>query len=171
MLRDRSEVEDVLQASVALAFGKFPRYAEGTNFKAWMFRFVTLEIFNRNRKRRAFAFGKMPADLSVEMSQQRIDSERAFDALLADPDVALEWFEGPVVEALETLPWPERAVLLLRSIGEFSYGEIQEMLSMPLGSVMGYLSRARAKLRLALADYAAERGLCRSNPCPGGPKG
>jgi hypothetical protein len=33
------------------------------------------------------------------------------------------------------------------------------LLAIPLGSVMGYLSRARLKLRRSLADYAARRGL------------
>jgi DNA-directed RNA polymerase specialized sigma24 family protein len=47
---------------------------------------------------------------------------------------------------------------LLRAVGEFSYREIQELLSIPLGSVMGYLSRARSRLRVALSAYAATRG-------------
>jgi DNA-directed RNA polymerase specialized sigma24 family protein len=58
MLRNPSEVEDVLQKAVTEAFARFDRYAEGTNFRAWMFRFVTLEIFNRNRKSEPVLFGE-----------------------------------------------------------------------------------------------------------------
>jgi RNA polymerase sigma-70 factor (ECF subfamily) len=55
----------------------------------------------------------------------------------------------------------ERTVLLLRAIGEFSYHEIHKILSIPVGSVMGYLSRARRKMRNALAEYAIQNRLIR----------
>jgi len=168
MLRDRSLVEDVLQSSLAQAFAKFDRYVEGTNFKAWMFRFVTLEVLNRNRKHEPVAFGEVPVDLSAEESWALVGLQETFAAMLDDPDVVLEYFDDVMVDFLKTLPPLERAVLLLRSVGEFSYKEIHEVLSIPLGSVMGYLSRARARLRIALADYAAERGLFRRGPSRGG---
>lgn len=170
MLRDRSLVEDVLQSSVARAFAAFDRYAEGTNFKAWMFRFVTLEIFNRNRKHEPIVFGDVPVDLSAEETWAVVSQEETFAAMLDDPDVVLKHFDDVVVDLLKTLPPLERAVLLLRGIGEFSYKEIQELLSIPLGSVMGYLSRARGRMRIALAEYAAERGLFRRGPMAGGPQ-
>jgi RNA polymerase sigma-70 factor, ECF subfamily len=170
MLRDRSEVEDVLQASVARAFARFDRYSQGTNFKAWMFRFVTLEILNRNRKRRPVSFAELPADLPAEESWGLVDMDGTFAAMLEDPDVVLDHFEDAVVEALRRLAPLERATLLLRSIGEFNYTEIHDILAIPLGSVIGYLSRARQKLRLSLADYAAQRGPYRPGPLPGGPR-
>jgi DNA-directed RNA polymerase specialized sigma24 family protein len=51
MLHDGSLVEDVLQSAVMEAFARFDRFAAGSNFRAWMFRFVTWEVLNRNRKR------------------------------------------------------------------------------------------------------------------------
>jgi RNA polymerase sigma-70 factor (ECF subfamily) len=79
--------------------------------------------------------------------------------MIDDPDVVLDHFDDMVVDALQRLPPAERSVLLLYAIGEFSYKEIHELLSIPLGSVIGYLSRARMRLRLSLADYAARQGL------------
>jgi RNA polymerase sigma-70 factor (ECF subfamily) len=149
----------VLQASVARAFAQFDRYVEGTNFKAWMFRFVTLETFNRNRKHEPVTFGDVPTDLPAAESWTLVEREDVLTAMLDDPDVVLEHFDDVVVAALAELAPPERAVLLLRSIGEFSYLEIHELLGIPLGSVMGYLSRARTRLRSSLAEYAAQRGL------------
>jgi RNA polymerase sigma-70 factor (ECF subfamily) len=136
------------------------------HFKAWIFRFVTLEIFNRNRKHEPIAVDEIPADQSSEDAWSLISQEEMFTAMLDDPDVVLEHFDDVVVQALERLAPYERAVLLLRAIGEFSYKEIHELLSIPVGSVIGYLSRARKRLRITLADYAAERGLFR--PLPGG---
>ncbi len=170
MLRDRFQVEDVLQSAVASAFSQFDRFVEGTNFKAWMFRFVTLEVFNRNRKQVPVTLGEMPeipVDLSAEESWELVANVDTFDAMLKDPDVVLEHFDEVVVEALERLAPLERATLLLRSVGEFSYKEIHELLSIPVGSVIGYLSRARKRLRIALADYATQHGLFRTpQPSP-----
>jgi RNA polymerase sigma-70 factor (ECF subfamily) len=166
MLRNPSDVEDVLQNAIMAAFARFDCYAEGTNFRAWIFRFVTLEIFNRNRHRQP-----TPASESLEQVQDRSPEEPAvaetrWEVLLDNPELLLDIFEDQVVAALDQLSTSERAVLLLRAIGDFSYQEIHGILSMPVGSVMGYLSRARQKLRNSLAEYAIEHGYCRRNEEP-----
>src|SRR5262249_14399368 len=100
MLRNRSLVEDVLQSAVATAFAHFDRFSEGTNFKAWLFRFVTLEIFNRNRKHEPIPLGEVPVDLSAEESWELVTLGDTFSAMLEDPDVVLEHFDDVVVGAL-----------------------------------------------------------------------
>jgi RNA polymerase sigma-70 factor (ECF subfamily) len=147
---------------VAEAYAKFDRYTPGSNFRAWMFRFVTLQAFNRNRKREPVLWGDSPLDVPAGPPA----ADEALEALLEDPDGMLEHLDDTLAGALGELPASERAVLLLRAVGEFSYQEIHDLLSIPLGSVMGYLSRARQKLRAALADYATQRGLLR-RPVPG----
>ena len=164
MLRDRSQAEDVIQSAVAAAFAAYTRQVEVRNFKAWIFRFVTLEIFNCNRKQEPVSLSEMPTDLSADESCDFVAEEATFTALLDDPEVVLEHFDAVVVDAMKQLPPLERVVLLLRAVGEFSYKEIHELLSIPLGSVIGYLSRARKRLRIALADYAAQHGLFRPLP-------
>lgn len=168
ILRDRSQTEDAIQAAIATGFARFDQFVEGTNFKAWMFRILTLEIFNRNRKHEPLALGEVPVDLPVEESYEFISLQGTFDAMLEEPDVVLEHFDAVVVQALTRLAPLERASLLLRSVGELSYQEIHEVLSIPLGSVMGYLSRARKRLRLSLAEYAAAHRLYRAGPLRGG---
>ena len=157
MLRDPSHVEDVLQSAVMEAFARFDRYAEGTNFRAWIFRFVTLELFNRNRKREASPFGEGLEDIPSAPTQDFPDDALAI--VLNDPHPLMEHFEDEVVAALWQLTAAERAVLLLRAVGEFSYHEIHCIMSIPLGSVIGYLSRSRKKMRELLADFAADRGV------------
>jgi RNA polymerase sigma-70 factor (ECF subfamily) len=158
LLRDPAQAEDVLQEAVAQAFAKFDSFAPGTNFRAWVFRFATLEALARNRKREPYPWGDAPAEVAAEPPGGWPASEAELAALLGDPDSALDHFEDPVARAVRELPAPERAVLLLRAVGEFSYKDIHELLAIPLGSVIGYLSRARQKLRQALAGYAAGRG-------------
>ena len=160
MLRDPSHVEDVLQSAVTEAFARFDRYAEGTNFRAWIFRFVTLELFNRNRKREASPFGEGLEVIPALPSQDFPDD--ALATVLENPGPLMEHFEDQVVAALWQLTTAEQAVLLLRAVGEFSYHEIHDIMAIPLGSVIGYLSRSRKKMRQFLADYAAQRGLHRT---------
>jgi RNA polymerase sigma-70 factor (ECF subfamily) len=56
-----------------------------------------------------------------------------------------------VQQALETLPVHFREILLLSGVEDMSYKEIAETLSIPTGTVMSRLSRARKALRLALS--------------------
>jgi RNA polymerase sigma-70 factor (ECF subfamily) len=170
MLRKRDQVEDVLQSVVALAFGRFDDFAPGTNFKAWIFRIATLEIFNRNRKssrrREAVSIDELPGDLLADESWALVDREEAFAVLLQNPEAVLDQFDDVVAAALEDLAPRERAALLLRSLGDFSYDEIHQLLEIPVGSVIGYLSRARFRMRLSLATYAGQRGSFRPHPSP-----
>ncbi len=53
--------------------------------------------------------------------------------------------------ALETLPSRLREILVLREMEEMSYNEISIVMDMPSGTVMSTLSRARARLRRAVA--------------------
>jgi RNA polymerase sigma-70 factor (ECF subfamily) len=66
------------------------------------------------------------------------------------PEALTEALDQDLVTALKTLTDAERAVLLLRAIAGFHYREIGDSLEMPLGSVMGHLSRARHKMRAAI---------------------
>jgi len=55
--------------------------------------------------------------------------------------------------ALERIPADQRAVFVLRVVEELSYREIADALGISMGTVMSRLSRAREKLREALAPY------------------
>ncbi len=171
MLRDPSQSEDVLQEAVLEALNNFVEFTEGTNFKAWMFRFVTHKVLNANRRIEPIRLGDIPVDLAVEEVWDLPEADDALELLLDDSDRLREMLDAPVARALGRLAVAERACLLLKSIGGFSYQEIHEQLGMPVGSVMGYLARARRRMRLFLAQYAVEQGWTpkRSPPSAGSP--
>ncbi len=158
------ELEDALQSAVANAFRDFQLYAEGTNFRAWIFRYFHLEICNRNRKHERCRHVDLPSDLSVEEAWQIILDEPLHKTLLDDPEVVLEQCEAPLARAVRNLPSPERAVFLLHVLGDFKYREIAEILEMPIGSVMGYLARSRLRLRQELVQLGEERGYFKREP-------
>lgn len=156
-LNRSDETADVLQSAVANAFRDFDRYSEGTNFRAWMFRYVTLETLNRNRA---------VSRLSGELDEQHLSETGTFDiasfrleTLLEDPEAVLDHCDAVVAESIGQLTEQERKIFLLRAVGDFKYREIAEILDIPMGTVMGLLSRARTQLRSKLLDYARQHGL------------
>ncbi len=159
VLRDPSQSEDVLQEAVLEALSHFVEFTEGTNFRAWMFRFVTNKALNANRRIEPIRLGDIPVDLAVEEVWDLPEADDALELLLDDSQRLREMLDAPVARALGRLAVAERACLLLKSIGGFSCQEIHEQLGMPVGSVMGYLARARRRMRLFLAQYAIEQNL------------
>ena len=158
MLRDPSQIEDVLQAALRTAYEKFNLYTEGTNFKAWIFRILTLEIFAANRRFEQVVKMEVPLDPEAVDWSVAIGRELDYGQFLENVDSVMDRLDAPLSEALGSLPPIERSVLLLRAIGGLPYKEIAETLDVPMGSALGYISRARAKLRERLASYASERG-------------
>ena len=78
------------------------------------------------------------------------ESRTPESALLAQAD------REQVQRALAELPTPFREILLLCEVEEMSYQEIGEALSIPIGTVMSRLFRARRALRKLIES--ARRG-------------
>ena len=158
-LRDRNAVADVLQSAVVAALRDFHLYAEGSNFRAWIFRYVHFEILNWNRRYRRDLHEILPQDLTADEAWQRALDEPLHESLLTDPMAVLDRCDDDLAGALWELPTTERSVFLLRAIGDFKYREIAEIVEVPLGTVMSTLARTRARLRQRLAEYGEQQGL------------
>lgn len=155
----RDDVEDVLQSAIATAFRDFDLYAEGTNFRAWIFRIVANEVLNRNRRdvmRREVDLADDLVEGAAAEFGPRSEAERDWEQVLENPEPVLDRCADGITQAVRALSDQERNILLLRAIGEFKYREIAEILGVPIGTVMGLLSRARQRLRNDLIDYAIE---------------
>lgn len=157
-LYDSQSASDVLQSAFFESYRDFDRYAEGTNFRAWIFRYVHLHIQNANRKQRRDRHDELPPNVSIEEAWSMALDEPLLAALLEEPTSLLEHCDEALTAALMSLPSQERDVMLLHAIGEFKYREIAEILQIPLGTVMSGLSRCRQRLRQRLVDYAVESG-------------
>lgn len=168
-LNDPSSLRDVLQSAVANAYRDFHLYVEGTNFRAWIFRFVHLEMLNCNRKFARTRHAELPADLSVDDVWQLALDEPLFKVLLDDPDAVLDQCDAALAQAVREMAPLDRAVLLLQAIGEFKYREIAEILQVPIGTVMSTLARCRLRLRQRLVQCGEERGLLRPEETRGEP--
>jgi RNA polymerase sigma-70 factor (ECF subfamily) len=154
LIWEPQEVVDAIQNAVLRAYAAFDRYHEDASFRAWMFRILTNEVFALNRQHARIArheFQIEPEELEALAIAEPACSSEA-DPL--EPGALADALDQDLAMALKTLTDAERAVLLLRAIGGLRYREIAASLDIPLGSVMGYLARARQKMRRAIARCA-----------------
>jgi RNA polymerase sigma-70 factor (ECF subfamily) len=165
LIWEPQEAPDALQSAVMRAFAAFDRYREHASFRAWMFKILTHEAFALNRKHARIArheFQLEPDELAeLALAGEPGPEQREWQPL--SPEALDEAFEPALAAGLKTLTDTERAVLLLRATGELRYREIGEALGIPLGSVMGNLSRARQKMRAYLAHSARRAKLLKEN--------
>ena len=147
---DRVEAEDLVQETYAKALKGFKSFQEGTNLRAWMFR-ILRNTFLTSRS------GLMARNTSS------IEDESQGNELLAGHHVTPESVllrgehQKLVMDALAALPVHYREILLLCEVEELAYREIADVLSLPMGTVMSRLSRARNSLRQKLVETPTVR--------------
>lgn len=132
---NRTRADDLVQETYLRALRYFSSY-QGDDFRAWMA--AIMRNIHRTRT--------PPAPISTddewltalpdpapnpEQTAQSAERTQQLRALMAG------------------LPEALREVLVLREYGDLSYGQIANMLSIPTGTVMSRLSRARDELRKA----------------------
>jgi RNA polymerase sigma-70 factor (ECF subfamily) len=138
LLRRRDDAEDVAQESLLRAYRFFPSF-DGGDTRAWLLQIVRNSCYTWLGKNR-------PVELSTEFDEELHTPTCATPETLA---IAGDDHERLTL-ALETLPPRFREVLVLRELEGCSYKEIAAITSIPIGTVMSSLCRARRQLRFAL---------------------
>ena len=138
LTQDTAEAEDLVQETYAKALRGFSSFQPGTNFRAWIYRIL----------RNSFLSSRTGLKTMVPLDED----ESAVATENATPELLLiaQANRDLVQQALEELPVPFREILLLCEVEEMSYQEISEALTIPAGTVMSRLFRARKALRTAL---------------------
>jgi RNA polymerase sigma-70 factor, ECF subfamily len=156
---NHSRAEDLVQETFVRAWQKFNHFQTGTNFKAWIFKIL---IFLHKNESRGLRNAPVPLEVGAEAAgtlapePKPIRSSGVEWAKLYEHDVDDEF-----KRALDRLDEDHRAVLMLVTLGEFSYQECADTLNLPLGTVMSRLYRARKQLQADLHEYACEKGVLR----------
>lgn len=143
ILRGRNDAEDVAQEAMLRAF-RFFRGFHGGDVRAWLLQIVRNSCYSWLEKNR-------PMELTTEFDEELYPQPGVTPESLA---IAGDNRER-LARALETLPPRSREVLVLRELEGCSYKEIAAITSMPIGTVMSALARARQRL---------ERVLTQANP-------
>jgi RNA polymerase sigma factor (sigma-70 family) len=142
LVHNQNDAEDLVQETYLKALRSFGSFQPGTNFRAWIFRILKNTFLS--------SCSKLDRRMTVG-----IDSEEEFPALPVDsatPDSLLIERSGneAVQCAIEQLPVIFREVILLCDVEDASYRETAEILSIPIGTVMSRLARARKAVRESL---------------------
>jgi RNA polymerase sigma-70 factor (ECF subfamily) len=141
LAQDRTEAEDLVQETYVKALKGFSSFQPGTNFRAWMYRILRNTFLTSRTGLKASATIALDAEDGPELSAGPETPETIF----------IEHAQHQCLQAaIEALPVHFREVLLLCEVEEMSYQEIGEALSIPIGTVMSRLSRARKALRESL---------------------
>jgi RNA polymerase sigma-70 factor (ECF subfamily) len=156
------EAPDTLQNAVMRSFAAFDRYRPEASFRAWMFKILTHEAFAMNRKHARIARHEFQLE-PEELAGLSGTGESTQANQLPSSGIVDETFEPALAAGLKTLTDTERAVLLLKAVGDLRYREISDSLGIPLGSVMGNLSRARQKMRAFLGRAARRAHIFKEN--------
>lgn len=143
LTHNRDEAEDLVQETFAKALKGFSSFEQGTNFKAWIFRILRNTFLNSRTGLRA---ATVPLDVQDDDAALPVEKETP-ETILID-----RASERIMQEAIEELPVAYREVLLLCEVEEMSYQEIAATLTIPIGTVMSRLSRARRALRSAVTE-------------------
>lgn len=149
LTQNREEAEDLVQETYLKALKGFPSFQPGTNFRAWMYRILR----NAFLTSRAGLRERNTVPLEPEAEQLLPGGPETPESILMD-----RASEELVQNTIAQLPVIYREVILLCEVEEMSYAEIAETLSIPVGTVMSRLARARKAVREALLQQTARPG-------------
>jgi RNA polymerase sigma factor (sigma-70 family) len=137
LTRDSGEAEDLVQETFLKGLLSFTSFRPGTNFRAWIFR-ILRNTFLSSRT-------KLERHMTVHFTPD--DDSLGLPTASFDPEVHLIHRSriNSLRRAIDDLPTLYREIMVC-NLQDASYGEIAETLSIPVGTVMSRLARARRML-------------------------
>ncbi len=141
LVRNKDEVEDLLQSVFLKTYKNLHRFDLERKFSSWIYRISHNEAVNfikRRSKRKLISWEEVTTSKDkIVMSVDADDSAEIF----MHKEIAKE-----MDDALEMLPPKYKKILLLRYFKEYSYQQIGEILDKPVNTVGTLINRAKRKL-------------------------
>ncbi len=140
LTRSRAEADDLVQGACERALNRMDQWNPETRLDSWMFRIMQSIWFNELRSRKV-----RERHALAEIAEEDVadDGEAA-----AEMRVLLSRVEQEIFKLSEE----ERIVLMLVCVEGMTYMEAAEAASIPVGTVMSRLARARLLLMQRLGD-------------------
>jgi len=139
----RQEAEDRTQEVFLKLHGALPKFDFGKNFTAWLLTLAKNHLIDEYRRTKWEKTQRDDFDDRV-LAQPAHDGPET--SLVEKETKALVW------EGLNRLSADMRMVIILRDLQGKSYGEVAEILSLPLGTVKSRVNRARIQLAEVLKE-------------------
>jgi len=142
MTGDEALAQDLTQEAFIRAFNKLHTFRGDSALSTWMHSVTTSVVLNGLRKVKKFR----TSEIDLEQARRVAGEPRS-----AEPDL-----RDRLTQAIDGLPDGYRTVFVLHDIEGYTHAEIAGALGVATGTSKAQLSRARAKLRVELADFAEE---------------
>jgi len=164
LTRNDADAEDLVAETIVRAWRGLDSLQHETAMRSWLFRILNNTFVSDWRRANARPQCEAIQDEEEDDAAQFSLFEQMhqpFLLWLSNPEQAFldKLLREDIERALETLPEHHRLVVLLADVEELGYGEIAEVLAVPIGTVRSRLARARAALQKLLWQQAQACGL------------
>ena len=149
LAHNSNDAEDLVQETYLKALRSFASFQPGTKFRAWIFQILRNTFLS--------SCSKLDRRMTVAMDFDEDGAELAVERKTPETILMSRSNSQVVQRVIDGLPVHHREILLLCEVEEMSYQEIAEILSIPTGTVMSRLARARKTVRASLFSAAAPR--------------
>ena len=140
MAGDDDLAQEFTQETFVRAFDRLRDFRGESAFSTWLHAVATSVIFNGLRRVKRFRHREVDLDEASSMSGGPREAE---------PDLKVR-----LRAAIDALPQKYRAVFVMHDVEGYTHEEIGQTLGVETGTSKAQLSRARAKLREALKEFA-----------------
>lgn len=146
--RNEQEAEDLVQEAYLKAYKAFGGFEmREFGIKPWLLKILHNTFLNRQAR-------EIRAPRATDQQSLELYQAADNDGQIGPPDLDYERLDDEVKHAVDGLAPEFRSVLLLWATMELSYKEIADALTVPIGTVMSRLHRARQQLAKALGEFA-----------------
>jgi RNA polymerase sigma-70 factor (ECF subfamily) len=155
LTHNRPEAEDLVQETWLRALRHFDQFDPGSNCRAWLVTILRNAFVNKLRRA---GRERLESEAAGDGGGSATFEDSAVERSTPEEEFLQTVFHGDVERALKALSVTSRQVIMLADLEGFTYREIAQVLSCPIGTVMSRLSRARQLLRKELQALAREHG-------------
>ena len=146
MVRDQSEIEDIVQDSFVKAYRAINNFRGDSAFYTWLYR-----IGINTAKNHLVSLGRRPKamnEVEIEDVENFEDGDELRSIETPENTMMTKEIVATVNDTIEALPDELKEAISLREMDGLSYEEIAELMQCPIGTVRSRIFRARE----AIAD-------------------
>lgn len=153
LLRHPEDARDAAQEAFVRAYASLATFDPTQPFAPWVLRIARNHCLDVGRRR-----GSRPPEVALDADPEEGGARELPDPHTPRADDVIERRElaGSLAAAVAALPPNYREVVELFHVEHLSYKEIAATLDVPIGTVMTWLHRARARLKDALTAGGTE---------------
>ncbi|WP_292842738.1 RNA polymerase sigma factor RpoE [Methylotenera sp.] len=148
MVRDQSEIEDIVQDTFIKAYRALPNFRGDSAFYTWLYR-----IGINTAKNYLVSMGRRPTvstGVEIEDAENFEDGDELRTMETPESSMMTKQIAQTVNDTVAGLPEELRTAITLREIEGLSYEEIATIMNCPIGTVRSRIFRARDTISLKL---------------------